>query len=76
MSEYSRGQEIPVRWSRCRVERKFGRVPKLAAGASHRMAIDFAIHPGTKEVKNAAKRIQAVQRDHAPKLDAQPEKKD
>src|SRR5207253_2625281 len=26
-------------------ERQFGRVPKVAAGATHTMTIDFAIHP-------------------------------
>jgi len=59
-----------------RIERKLGRVPKLAPGASHRATIDFAIHIGTDQVDAVAKRIAAIQGDQKPVLDEQPERKE
>jgi len=59
-----------------RIERKFGRVPKLAPGASYSATIDYAIHIGAKEVKRVANRIQAIQGKRKPVIDQQPEKKD
>ena len=59
-----------------RIERKFGRVPKLAPGASHTASIDVAIHVGVDRVKRVAERIAAMQGDRAPVVDKQPEKKD
>jgi hypothetical protein len=58
-----------------RVERKFGRVPKLAAGASRSATIDFTIHTGTEDVKHIAKRIAAIQGNDKIKLIG-PENKD
>ena len=59
-----------------RVERKFGRVPKLAAGASHSATIDFTIHAGAEDVKHIAERVAAIQGTAAPLLKTQPENKD
>jgi hypothetical protein len=44
-----------------RIEREMGRVPKLPAGASHRVTIDFTIPTGSEEVKAAADKITAIQ---------------
>ena len=59
-----------------RVERRLGRVPKLAAGASHTATIDFGIHVGTDAVKAIAQRIEAIQGAKKPVLQDAPEKKD
>jgi hypothetical protein len=59
-----------------RIERKFGRVPKLAPGESHRASIDFAIHHGIESVQGVAKEIAAIQGQIKPVLDSSPEKKD
>jgi hypothetical protein len=59
-----------------RIERKLGRVPKLAPGESHGTMIDFAIHMGAEETKRLAERVAAIQGDTTPVLEQQPEKKD
>jgi galactose mutarotase-like enzyme len=59
-----------------RVERKLGRVPKLAAGASHRMAIEFTVHVGRDQVNRVAERIQRIQGKRVPIVDERPEPKD
>jgi hypothetical protein len=59
-----------------RIERAHGRVPKLAAGESHRAAIDFKIHPNAEETKHLEEQIAALQGDVKPVLDETPEKKD
>ena len=59
-----------------RVERKLGRVPKLAPGASHSATIDFTIHSGAEEVRRMAERIAAIQGATKPVLDPAPESKD
>jgi hypothetical protein len=59
-----------------RVERQHGRVPKLGAGESRSFEIDYAIHVGEGEVKQAADRVKAVQGDRKPQVDAEPEKID
>ena len=59
-----------------RIERKFDRVPKLAAGESHSATIDFTIHTGKEETKSLADQIAAIQGDAKPVLDDAPEKKD
>ncbi len=59
-----------------RVERKYGRVPKLKAGESHTATIDFAIHLEGGAVQAAADRIARLQGDTKPVIDAQPEPKD
>lgn len=57
-----------------RIERKAGRVPKLAAGASRSFAIDFAIHVGAEQVKQTADRIAAIQGSRKTAVDEAPEK--
>jgi galactose mutarotase-like enzyme len=59
-----------------RIERKLGRVPKLAPGAQHTATIDFAIHTDAASVKSVAERIAKLQGDKQPTIDAEPEKKD
>jgi galactose mutarotase-like enzyme len=59
-----------------RVERQHGRVPKLAAGESRSFEIDYAIHVGEAEVKQAAAKVAAIQGDRKPQADAEPEKID
>jgi Domain of unknown function (DUF4432) len=59
-----------------RIERKFGRVPKLAPGGSYAAKIDFTIHATADEVAEVATRIDALQRGTRPVLDERPEEKD
>jgi hypothetical protein len=59
-----------------RVERKYGRVPKLKAGESRSATIDFAIHTTGPEVQKAAERVARLQGDTKPAIDAEPEPKD
>jgi hypothetical protein len=59
-----------------RVERAHGRVPKLAAGASHHAAIDFTIYGNAEETGKLTDRISALQGGVKPVLDDKPEKKD
>jgi Domain of unknown function (DUF4432) len=54
-----------------RIERQFGRVPKLAAGARRSFTIHFAIHRGGAEVRAVADRIAALQGGRSPHIDAQ-----
>jgi hypothetical protein len=44
-----------------RTERNYHRVPKLAAGASHRMTLNFAILTSTEEVTAVTDRIATIQ---------------
>ena len=59
-----------------RIERKLGRVPKLAPGASHSATLDFALLQNKTEVEAAQKRIRAIQGTTKPTVETQPEKKD
>lgn len=59
-----------------RIERKFGRVPKLAPGESHRASIDFGIHYGVGAVQSVVKEIAAIQGEIKPVIESAPEKKD
>jgi hypothetical protein len=59
-----------------RIERKFGRVPKLAPGASYHSTIDFGIHLGTDAVQRVAREIAAIQGQKKPVIESTPEKKD
>ncbi|MCI0377330.1 MAG: aldose 1-epimerase family protein [Gemmataceae bacterium] len=52
-----------------KVERKFGRVPKLAGGASHTMSIEVQVHVSAEEVAQASRRIEAIQGRVQPVLD-------
>jgi hypothetical protein len=58
------------------IERKAGRVPKLAGDGSHAMTIDYGIHVGKDEVQKVADRIKTIQGDSKPIVDEQPKKKD
>lgn len=58
------------------VERKLGRVPKLAPGAKYSISVDFGLHRGTNEVEALNARIGEIQGRRRPDLDTQPEKKD
>jgi hypothetical protein len=58
-----------------RIERQFGRVPKLSPGASCSATIDYAIHLGVPEVNRVVKRIAAIQAQQKPVIQRQPEKK-
>jgi hypothetical protein len=57
-----------------RIERQFGRVPKLKPGESRRFTIDFAIHTGPEEVKRTADQIARVQAGRTTQVDAEPAK--
>jgi Domain of unknown function (DUF4432) len=59
-----------------RIERKFGRVPKLAPGESYSAKIDFAVHLTANEVAEVANRIGTLQGGVQPVLDDRPEDKD
>ena len=59
-----------------RIERKLGRVPKLAPGASRTATIDFGLHADADSVKTVAQRIAAIQGAKKPDLQQAPEKKD
>jgi hypothetical protein len=57
-----------------RTERKAGRVPKLAAGGSHAMTLDIAIHASSRQVEEMTRRIAAIQGDRQPIIDREPGK--
>ncbi len=59
-----------------RIERKYGRVPKLKGGESHRATIDFTIHQTADAVKTAAARVAKLQGATKPIVDTEPEPKD
>ncbi len=59
-----------------RIERKLGRVPKLAPNASHSATLDFTLLTNASEVEASKKRITAIQGNNRPTLEARPEKKD
>jgi hypothetical protein len=59
-----------------RIERRFGRVPKLAPGASRSMTIDFGIHTSKDEVRGVAEEIGGLQAGRKPVLDDRPAKVD
>jgi hypothetical protein len=59
-----------------RVERKFGRVPKLAGGESYSMALEFAIHLKPEEVTTISDQIAAIQGGQRPDVDEKPAKRD
>jgi hypothetical protein len=57
-----------------RIERQFGRVPRLDAGATYRATIDFGIHLGKDAVGKVADRIQAIQNGLSTTVDDKPMK--
>jgi hypothetical protein len=59
-----------------RIERKFGRVPRLAPGASHTMTLDVAIYVKPEEVTAITDRIAAIQGSQRPLIDERPVSKE
>ena len=57
-----------------RLERAQGRVPKLAAGASRSFYLEYSVYLTADEVKAARDHITALQKDHQPQVDREPEK--
>ncbi len=57
-----------------RLERKAGRVPKLAAGASYPMSIDFTILTSAGEIQRTAERIAEIQGGRKMVVDQEPER--
>ena len=55
-----------------RVERQFGRVPKLAPGQTRQFAIDYALHFGTEEVARVFNSIQRMQFGRSTQVDTEP----
>jgi Domain of unknown function (DUF4432) len=58
-----------------RIERKFGRVPKLPPGGTFSATIDFSIHTTQEEVAEVSSRIETLQGGVQPIVDEQPEDK-
>jgi Domain of unknown function (DUF4432) len=58
-----------------RIERKFGRVPKLPPGGAFSATIDFSIHMTQEEVAEVSSRIETLQGGVQPIVDEQPEDK-
>jgi hypothetical protein len=57
-----------------RIERQFGRVPKLAPHESRRITLDFGLHASRQAVAAVADRIHALQNGRAPQVDKEPPK--
>ena len=58
-----------------RIERKFGRVPKLSPGGTFETKIDVTIHTTQVEVAEVSDRIERLQGDTQPIIDERPEDK-
>jgi hypothetical protein len=58
-----------------RIERKFGRVPKLPPGGTFKASIDVTIHTTSTEVAEVSNRIEALQGGIDPTVDQSPEDK-
>ena len=54
------------------VERKFGRVPKLAPGQTRSFTLDFGIHEGADAVKAIVAQVAAIQGENGPELKEDP----
>ena len=54
-----------------RIERQFGRLPKLAPGQTRQFAIDFALHFGTDEVAHAFNTVQRIQFGRSTQVDTE-----
>ncbi|MHB8522204.1 MAG: aldose 1-epimerase family protein [Limisphaerales bacterium] len=57
-----------------RIERKFGRVPKLKPGESRQFTLDFTLHSDKDAVARAAKEIAQIQGDRKTQVDTEPPK--
>jgi len=54
------------------IERRFGRVPKLAPHQSRLFTIDFALHVGKDQVRAAADEIAHIQAERKTQVDKEP----
>ena len=59
-----------------KVERKFGRVPKLAPGQSRSFTLDYGIHTGSETVKALTEKVAAIQGETPVKVNEDPPKTD
>src|SRR5262249_42970206 len=57
-----------------RIERQFGRVPKLKPGESRQFSIEFAIHTGKEEVRSMSDEIAKIQAGRKTVVDVKPVK--
>ena len=57
-----------------RIERQFGRVPKLGPGQIREFILEFGIHDGIEAVKKIEDRIKKIQGDHQTELVKRPPK--
>jgi hypothetical protein len=57
-----------------RIERKFGRVPKLQPGKNRHFTIDFALLSGNDKVERVSGQIKTIQRGQTTQLDSEPNK--
>jgi hypothetical protein len=55
-----------------KVERQFGRVPKLAPGETRRFTLDVGLHASREAVSAVAERIAAIQKGHTPRIETKP----
>jgi hypothetical protein len=55
------------------IERSFGRVPKLPAGASRSFTLDYTILPTTTDVAATAKDIAGIRNGRQTQIDSQPQ---
>jgi hypothetical protein len=58
-----------------RIERKFGRVPKLPPGGTFKASIEVTVHATSNEVAEVSNRIEALQGGIDPTVDQSPEDK-
>jgi hypothetical protein len=58
--------------NRRQVERKFGRVPKLAPGGRYAMTIQYGVHVGEPAVTEVVRQIEHIQRTFSVKLNKAP----
>jgi hypothetical protein len=54
------------------IERKFGRVPKLAPGGRYAMTVEYGVHATKEEVLQVKQRIERIQGDVQAKLNTKP----
>jgi hypothetical protein len=55
-----------------KVERQFGRVPRLAPGETRRFGLEFGLHSGKAAVFDAARQVESLQQGRAPRVDTRP----
>ena len=59
-----------------KVERKFGRVPKLKPSETRRFSVEFGFHEGREEVSKVVSEIAGIQKGRKANIDAHPPKID